>query len=238
MNSMHPKVQTLLLSFFSKYRLKTFARGKQVINPKSKKIFFLTKGAVRMFSALNDNRLTLNIYKPYSLFPMSLILRNIQDKYSYDALSEVEGYFAPKTYFKKFLKNNPDIMLDLLKRIYLGLDGFFQRVEVLLLGDAYLKIITHLIIYSKRFGKNINGKVTFDYSPTHEQLAYQAGLARESVTKEFKKLRDNNLIGYVGKKLFIYDLSKLEEEYAFYLDKTPTVKSWVDSSAKSRKPRF
>lgn len=216
MSSMQKKVQKLLLSFFGKYRLKTFARDEQVINPKSKKVFFLTKGAVRMFSHSSSNQLTLNIYKPYSLFPMSLVLRDTQDKYSYDALSEVEGYFAPKTYFKKFLGDNPIVIMDLLKRIYLGLEGFFMRVEVLLLGDAYLRILTHLIIYARRFGKDTDGKITFDHPLTHEQLSFQTGLARESVTKEFKKLQDKNLIGYIGKKLFIYDLLKLEEEYAIY----------------------
>lgn len=169
-----------------------------------------------MFNELNDNQLTLNVYKPYALFPMSLILRNVQEKYAYNALSEVEGYFAPKIYFKKFLKDNPSIVLDLLKRIYLGLEGFFMRMESLLLGDAYLRVLTHLIIYTRRFGRNADGKITFDWSLTHEQLAGQTGLARESVTKEFKKLQDKSLIGYFGKKLFIYNLSKLEEEYIFY----------------------
>ncbi len=218
---MQPKVQKKLLSFFTKYKLKTFERGEQVINPTGKKVFFLTKGTVRMFSHVDNSQLTLNIYKPYSLFPMSLILRRTKDKYSYDALSEVEGYFAPKTYFKKFLKENPDIVLDLLKRIYIGLEGFFMRMETLLLGGATLRILTHLIIYTRRFGRNVGGKVMFDHSLTHEQLSYQTGLARESVTKEFKKLQDKNLVGYIGKKLFIPDLSKLEEEYASYKKITP-----------------
>ncbi len=210
---MHPKVQKLLLSFFNKYQLQTFTKGEKIFKPNSKQVFFLTKGAVRM---LNDNQLILNIYKPYALFPMSPVLNNQTDRYTYNALTEVEGYFAPKTDLKKFLNNHPEVILDLLKRIYLGLEGFFMRMEALLLGDAYLRVITHLIIYTRRFGKNTGSKTTFDWSLTHEQLASQTGLARESVTKEFRKLQKKHLIGYFGKKLFINDLLKLEEEYIAY----------------------
>ena len=165
-----------------------------------------------MFSLLKGSELTLNIYKPYALFPMSLILNNKQGKYAYDALTGVEGYFAPKKDFKNFIKNNPDILFDLLKRIYLGLDGFFIRLETLLLGDAYLKVLAQLIIYSKRFGQKNQDKITFDWQMTHHQLASQTGLARESVTRQIKKIQNKGIIGYSGKKLFIYDISKLEKE--------------------------
>lgn len=218
---MQPKIQNLLLSFFGKYQFKTFAKGEIVCAPNDNEIFFLTDGTVRMFSVASDSQLTLNVYKPYSLFPMSLILRDVHDKYTYDALSQVEGYFAPKNYFKKFLEDNPDILFDLLKRIYLGLEGYFMRVETLLLGDAYLRVLTHLIIYTRRFGKNANDKIIFDWSLTHEQLASQTGLARESVTREIRKLQDKGLIGYLGKKLFIYDLSKLEQECISHNKITP-----------------
>ncbi len=163
----------------------------------------------------------LNVYKPFAIFPMSLILNESKEKYVYLALTKVEGYFAPKAGFKKFLEENPVIIYDLLKRIYRGLDGFLRRLETLLIKDAYLKVLNQLIIYGKRFGQKSNQKIIFDFHVTHFQLASQTGLARESVTKELKKLQNKGLIGYVGKKLFIYDLLKLEKEYLTYNKITP-----------------
>lgn len=160
--------------------------------------------------------LTLNIYKPYSTFPMSLIFNGKENKYLFSSLTEVEGYFAPQKAFKSYLKKNPEIVFDLLKRIYQGLDGFFLNLESLLLGDAYLRILTHLIIYAKRFGRISEDKIIFNWQLTHQQLASQTGLARESVTREIKKLQDKGLIGYDGKKLFIYNFSKLEKECSTY----------------------
>lgn len=212
-----PRVQKLLQSFFYKFKLLSFAKGEAVISPLNKKIFFLTKGVVKMtFLSKEGIELTLNIYKPFSIFPMSIVFNGKENKYLFSSLTKAEGYFAPLSAFRRLLKKNPGIVFDLLKRIYQGLDGFFLHLESLLLGDAYLRILTHLIIYAKRFGQVSTDKIIFNWQLTHQQLASQTGLARESVTREIKKLQDKGLIGYDGKKLFIYDISKLEQECDAY----------------------
>lgn len=210
---MEPEIQKLLYSFFDKFDLKSFAKGKTIIKPTSGKIFFLTKGAVKMLGLSKKTEdLTLNIYKVYSLFPISLIF-NMQNKYTFKSLTETQGYFAPKKDFAKFIIKNPTVLLDLLKRIYQGLDGFFMLSEALLSGNAFYKVLVHLIIHAKRFGQKNQDTITFDWPLTHHQLASQTGLARESVTRQIKKLQNKGLVGYSGKKLFIYDLSKLEKSF-------------------------
>lgn len=214
---MQPKVRKILHSFFGKSKLKIFTRGETIVQPPNKKVFFLTRGVVKMSGLLKEGGLlTLNIYRPYALFPMSLVLNNKQDRYTYVALTEVQGYFAPKKDFRQFIRKNPDILFDLLKRIYSGLDWFFARLESLLVEDAYLKLLTQLVIYTKRFGQNNQNGTVFDWHVTHHQLASQTGLARETVTREIKKLQNKGLIGYSGKKLVIYDLAKLEQEFILY----------------------
>lgn len=216
---MDSKIQKLLYSFFEKFEQKSFPKERTIIKPADKKIFFLTKGVVRMFNVSKKNsQITLNIYKQHSIFPIPLIF-DLKNKYTFDALTEAEGYFAPKKDFKMFLDKNPDVLFDLVKRIYLGFDGFFAQLEALLLGDAFCRVITSLIVYTRRFGKKSENIIVFDWQLTHKQIASQTGLARESVTREIKKLQNKRLIGYSRKKLFIYDLSKLEEEYFSYLGK-------------------
>lgn len=209
---MEPKIQKLLHSFFDRFEMKLFAKGKVIIKPKNDKIFFLTKGVVKMFGLSEKGEIpTLNIYKSYSLFPIPLLF-NIQNKYAFKTLTETQGYFAPKKDFAKFAIKNPTVLLDLLKRIYKGLDGFFMLSEALLLGSAFYRVLAQLIIYARRFGQRNKNLITFDWHLTHHQLASQTGLARESVTRQIKKLQNKGLIGYSGKKLLIYDLSKLEKE--------------------------
>lgn len=216
---MDPKIQKLLHSFFKKFEQKSFPKEETILKPADKKIFFLTNGVVRMFStSRKKSKITLNIYKQHSIFPIPLVF-DLRNKYTFDALTNVEGYFAPKKDFKKFIDKNPDVLFDLIKRIYLGFEGFFTQMEALLLGDAFCRVTTSLVVYTRRFGQKNNSITTFDWQLTHRQIASQTGLARESVTREIKKLQEKGLIGYSGKKLFIYDLGKLEEEYFSYLSK-------------------
>lgn len=216
---MDPKIQKLLYSFFKKFEQKSFLKNEIILKPGDKEIFFLTKGVVRMLSVSKKNsQITLNIYKQHSIFPIPLIF-DLKNKYTFDALTEAEGYFAPKKDFKMFLDKNPDVLFDLVKRIYLGFDGFFTQLEALLLGDAFCRVTTSLIVHTRRFGQKNNSIATFNWQLTHRQIASQTGLARESVTREIKKLQEKGLIGYSKKKLFINDLNKLEEEYFSYLSK-------------------
>ena len=157
--------------------------------------------------------LTLNIYKPYALFPMSQVLTNKQDKYTYTALTEIQGYFAPQKAFRAFIRKNPGVLFDLLKRIYSGLEGFFGRMESLLLGDACLRLLTQLVIHAKRFGQKDQNRTVFGWHVTQTELASQTGLARETVARELKKLQDKGLVGYHGKRLFVTNTAKLEQEF-------------------------
>lgn len=216
---MDPKIQSILKSFFESFGLKSYERNQIITRPENNKIFFLTKGVVRMFAfSKKGDEITLNIYKEHSIFPMSLIF-DMKNKYTLSSLTEVEGYFAPKKDFELFIRKNPAVLFDLLKRIYQGFDGFFMILEALLSSDAYYRILTSLIIYTRRFGQKNEKIITFDWHLTHQQLASQTGLARESVTREIKKLQKKRLIGYSGKKLFVYNLAKLEEEQFSYLNR-------------------
>lgn len=205
------EIKKLLLSFFAQYSKKSFSKGETVIKLKNKEVFFLIYGTVRMSTTTKGTELTLNIYRPYSIFPMSSVLGSKDSKYIFNAMEPVEGYFAPKKEFEVYIKNNPGILYDLLRRIYLGLDGYYLILESLLLGNGYLRILTQLVIYARRFSGKNKDKIVFDFHLTHQQLASQTGLARESVTRELKKLQSQGLIGYSGKKLFIFDRNKLEE---------------------------
>lgn len=214
---MEPQLQKQLLAFFKNFEQKSVNKNQTIIEPKTNKVFFLTEGIVRMYVfSEGKDEITLNIYKPYSIFPIPLIF-DLKNNYIFDSLTNVEGYFAPKKDFRIFVEKNNRVLLDLVKRIYQGFDGFFTLIEALLLGDGYLRVIVALIIYARRFGKTDQNKIIFDWHLTHRQIASQTGLARESVTREIKKLQDKDLITYAGKKLIVLSLTKLEAEYASYL---------------------
>src|SRR3989338_4615912 len=105
-----------MLAFFSGFKKVNFVKGETIITPQKSEVFYLTKGTVRMFSLIQSAKLTLNIYRPFSVFPMSQILGSTQNKHIFDFLKNVEGYFAQKIKFEGFIQNNPGVLLDLGQR--------------------------------------------------------------------------------------------------------------------------
>lgn len=209
-NSVNSKIE----SFFKRYSQKTFSKGDLIITPEKTPngVYCLNEGIVRCYTlSKNGIELTLNIFKPVSFFPMQWIINSKQDRYYYEALTEVKSYCAPKEDFENFIQTEHDVAYDLLKRIYRGLEGYMIRMESLLSGNAYLRTVTNILIHSLRFGKTEENKPIELYL-THNQIASQAGLSRETITREIKKLQDKGIVSYKGETLLILDIIRLEHE--------------------------
>lgn len=207
-------IQKKLLTFFSKYTVKQYKKGevliRQLENPEG--LFLLTKGIVRMYSVSEDGEeLELNVFKPYSFFPVGWLINSTQNRYYFDAITDAEVYIAPKPQALAFLHQEHEIVFDLLSRMYKGLDGYFMRVGTLLTGAAYYKTIAEIMISARRFGESGRGN-TFHVKLTHHQIASRTGLSRETVTREIRKLQKKGIVSYEGEQLTIIDISTLEEE--------------------------
>jgi CRP-like cAMP-binding protein len=83
-------------------------------------------------------------------------------------------------------------------------------MEYAMASDAKSRLILELIITSKRFGEKNGKKISFDVSVSN--LALSIGIARETVSRELKILKENNLIAIKNKKLTIIDIEKLVSE--------------------------
>lgn len=210
---MNESIKNKLVRFFCDYKAKEFKRNEIIIQPydQPKGIYFIEKGNVKMYFISKDgNEIILNTFKPFAFFPMSWALNNDENKYFFEPTSPTIIRIAPKDEVIEFVKSNPDIILDLLKRVYKGTDGLLTRSAYLMTGNAHSRLITELIIESKRFGKKNGNEIQINTS--EKELASKTGLSRETISREIKKLKDKNLIYYEKKALTIQDLHKLEQE--------------------------
>jgi CRP-like cAMP-binding protein len=210
--TMRDEVADKVAHFFGQYERQRYTKSDYLkfLDRQPRGCFCLQSGVVRCFSLSKDGaELTINMFKPVSFFPVGWVMNDANDHYTYEAVTDVEVFMAPKDAFKGFLQNNPDVVYDLLKRIYRGLEGYFLRMESLLSGDPYFRIVVPLVIHTRRFGVQEGEK--YQVHLTHTQLAALSGLTRETVTREIKKLEEQKLVGYEGKKLLVLNLEQLEE---------------------------
>lgn len=178
-------------------------------------IFYLTRGNVRQYIISRaGEEMTLNIYKPFSFFPMAWAVDAYANTYYFEAMNSVDVYITPKDKVLQFVKNKPDVLFDLLKRLYVGLDGILSRLEHLMSGNASQKLIAILVICGKRFGEMEKGKspIRISLKLTHQDIASLTGLSRETVSREMMSLKQKKLISYNNTSISVYNAADLAKE--------------------------
>lgn len=173
-------------------------------------LFLLVSGSVGLFSySKNGKESLINIFRAPSMFPLSLVFTKSDSRYLYEAVTDIKVYRVQVKLAEKFLREDREVLFDLLTRIYKGLEGYYRRMEALLSGDARQKLATHLLTHALRFGERRKDGLQVDVSQNF--LGIQTGLSRETVARELGKLKKEGIVRYSGRKLVITNVNSLEK---------------------------
>jgi len=212
MNQPKPDIKEQLNTFFSQYKKRVYPKGQIMVfaGDTSSSIYYIKSGKVSQYDiTYRGDEVIVNILGPSAFFSMSWALSEVQNRYFYKAELETEVHIAPKEDVVAFIKKNPEITFDLLSRIYRGLDGVMARAVYLMSGTAKERVIHELILESKRFGESQSDGI-YDLAIGEKELAARAGLARETVSREVKSLKDDRIISIGQHSITINDLKSLE----------------------------
>lgn len=201
-------------NFFSQYRLRKYSKGQILImnGDEAQFVYHLEKGNVKQYDVTyRGDEIILNIFKPPAFFPMSLVINKGKNSYIYEADTDIEVRQAPAEDVLEFVKSNPDIIFDLLSRVYRGVDGLLGRLAYLMASSAKSRLIYELVIEAKRFGTMDNkGGCLLEIS--EKDLGSRAGLSRETVSREMAKLKKDELIQLSNQGMQIKNLAALEQK--------------------------
>lgn len=151
-------------------------------------ISYLTKGRVLQYGIDDEgNRSIVNIFKPGAFFPLPVAINNAPVTYFFEADTDVEVRQVNAAEVRAFLRREPEVMFDVLSRMYRGIDGVLGRMTQLLSGDAKSRILYELTILSQRFGVPVKDGI--EVAVTAGKLAEMTGLTRETVSRTLKSLQ-------------------------------------------------
>ena len=213
---MNQQIIDKLTKHFSKYELKKYPKGKLITlaNQEPAGISLLVSGLVEQYDITPEgNKLTVNVYKPPAFFPMSWAINKTPNAYFFSALTDVELKQANADETVAFLKANPDVMFDLLSRVYRGTDALLRRLMLAASGIAASRLIFELLIEAYRFGIESNDGTVL-VKVKQSVLAARSGLARETVSRELYKLEQENLITRNKQEITI-NIKSLEQKLDF-----------------------
>lgn len=199
-------------SFFTKYPKRTYPKGQILIfgGEDPEHIFYLVSGQVRNYDvSYRGDEVIVNTFKPYAFFPMSWAINRTPNLYFFKAETPVEVHVVPPDDAVDFVKNNPDVLFDLLARVYRGTDGLLGRIVHLMSGTAKSRLLYELILDCRRFGKQQDGD-SYRLETTEIDLAARSGLSRETVNREMQKLKTNGWIKINRDHIAVASLAALE----------------------------
>lgn len=207
-------INTKLETFFVQFEPRTYKKGQVIIRPEDTSgVFFLKQGNVREYGiSPHGVEVGIHIFNPNSFFPMMWVIADIPNRYYYEALTDVQIYNAPKEKVLNFVKDNPEILFDLTKRILIGLDKVTSRIEIISYGKASIKVLSVLLYLSRHFGEEMDKKIYIKHKFTHQDIATLAGITRETTSREWEKLENEGIISTVNQTIIITDIEKLNEE--------------------------
>lgn len=209
---MDDRIQDKIDTFFTQFKHQLYKKGEILIRADEDPsgVFYLRKGIVKEYSiSKKGDEAVVNVFKSNAFFPMSWAINDTPNRYFYEAVNDLDVWRVPKEEVISFIKSNPDVLYNLMSRVYKGTDGILTRMTYLMSGNAYARLITELLIYAKRFGEEQN---TVEINLSESDLAAQSGMTRETVSREIKLLKDKGLIISSKNKFSIKDLQKLEME--------------------------
>lgn len=209
---MDTKVTDKIDQFFSKFPKRTYDKGQILVfaDEMPEHIFYITKGKVRKYDvSYRGDEVIVNIFTPPAFFPMSWAINRTENQYFYKTEESSEVHIVPVADAVKFVKDNPDVMFDLLGRLYKGVDGLLGRIVHLMSGTAKSRLVYELIIECRRFGeKRKDGKYVLQTSEV--DIAARSGLSRETVSREMRKIQSNGLVSVMHSGMVVNDLAALE----------------------------
>lgn len=209
---MKPSTTQAIETFFSGYPLKRYKKGHILIlaGDTTEYAFCLVEGKMKVYDVTyRGDEIIINSFQPPSFFPMSLIVNSASSRYIYEADTDIVIRQAPKLATVSFLDAYPDVVLDLLSRLYLVLDNVLERMVHTIASSAKSRLMYSLISECKRFGV-LQTDGSYIVTISAKELGAKAGLSRETVSRESKILKLRSLIDIHHKTIVIYDLKKLE----------------------------
>ncbi len=132
--------------------------------------------------------------------------------YPASAVTEEESrlIFVPREEFEALYRGNPDVARAVIRELGKRLRHLVHVTETLAFRDVAARLAHYLAEYAEQHGQRTAGGVEIVINRTREELSFELGTARESVSRAFKQLAEKGVIQpLTRKRLRIPDVTKL-----------------------------
>ncbi len=215
---MDQQAQKKLQQFLDQYKSIKAKKGEVLMRPGEQNglMIFVKKGILRRYVISKlGSELTIAAIQPSFPFAFTQYLTGTINHHYIETFSAVEYVKVPKKEFEDFITQNPDVFVEMSKRLAHRIEELYTNIEYYLTGDAYMKVASIIYLIGERNGKTNEGAIEIESMPTHKDISELIGLTRETVSLQILKLEKDGVIKRKGRKLIIPSRQKIEEVSAY-----------------------
>ena len=178
-------------------------------------LFLIQKGRVKVSRMSDDGReVILSILEHGDFFgELSLIDGKVRSA-SVTAIEDSELLLLRRGDFLTLLEEFPQITISLLKELASRIRRSDTQIKSLSLQDAMGRVSSTLLMLAEDSGRIRQGKVVINKIPLQQDLANMAGTSRETISRVFKYLEDEQFIQREGRKVTIPDYSRFKKIFS------------------------
>ncbi len=167
--------------------------------------YTLLSGLIRIYKSSPDGKeYTLHTIRSGQMFAEAAIFGGKIYPANCIALDDSVVAFFPKEKFVGLITESPQISLKMISALSGFVREFNQQIENLSLKEISARLALFLLNQAENTGKKT---VVLDISKS--ELANSLGTISETLSRNFKKMRELNVIGIDGNSISILDFDKL-----------------------------
>ena len=178
-------------------------------------LFLIQKGRVKVSRISDDGReVILSILEPGDFFGELSLIDGKARSASVTAIEDSEALVLRRGDFLGLLEDYPQISISLMKELAARIRKSDTQIKSLSLQDAMGRVASSLIMLADDHGRLRKGQVIIPRIPLQQDLANMAGTSRETISRVFRILEDEQLIERSGRKITILDFNRFKKIYA------------------------
>jgi CRP/FNR family transcriptional regulator len=174
--------------------------------------YLLVSGHIKMCRVSPDGReKVLHFVRPGETFAEAAFFGDGRYPADARAVEAGEALFLPKQGFMELMATKPQFALNLVASLSLALRRFVRQIEELTFADVASRLASFLLKRADEKSTCYNGITYLELGIKKGELAAQLGTAGETISRTFRKLKEEGIIELDGRKVTILQMERLQQ---------------------------
>lgn len=173
--------------------------------------YLLASGSMKLCKVSPDGKeKVLHFVHPSETFAEAAFFGDGKYPAEARALESGVALFFPREAFMGLLERNPRFSLNLIISLSMLLRRFARQIEELSFAEVPARLAAYLMECAGKKSTAFQGKTYLDLDIKKGELASRLGTASETLSRTFKKMKEEGVLNVEGNRVIILDMTRLQ----------------------------